>query len=229
MKILIVNILFLIIVISSTYSQKLQSTNTHVLFNVKVMDFSDEARTNERILIEGKTNKKRFSGLSNSKGIYSVLVPKNETYKIKYMELNEYIDYSNLYVPPDSGYFTYEVNVRFESKEIYVLENLNFESNKSEILKDSYTSLNQLYDLLYRKPRIKIEIAGHTDNTGNADLNMTLSQARATSVMNYLTSKGIAKDRIVAIGYGDTMPIAENDTEEGKLKNRRTEVKILTE
>jgi OOP family OmpA-OmpF porin len=80
---------------------------------------------------------------------------------------------------------------------------------------------------LQKNPTIKIEIAGHTDNKGDKKYNQTLSQKRAETVVNYIVKKGIAITRLTAKGYGDTTPIAPNDTEENKAKNRRTELKVL--
>ena len=81
--------------------------------------------------------------------------------------------------------------------------------------------------LIKQNPTIKIEIAGHTDNKGDKKYNQTLSQKRAETVVNYIVKKGIAITRLTAKGYGDTTPIAPNDTEENKAKNRRTELKVL--
>ena len=91
----------------------------------------------------------------------------------------------------------------------------------------SFVELDKLVELLQKNPTIKIEISGHTDNKGDDLYNQTLSQKRAESVVNYLTQKGILKARLTAKGYGKTQPVAPNDTEENKAKNRRTEVKIL--
>jgi outer membrane protein OmpA-like peptidoglycan-associated protein len=79
------------------------------------------------------------------------------------------------------------------------------------------------------KPTLIIEIGGHTDNVGTPESNIKLSQERANAVRNYIINKGIAANRITAKGYGDTMPVADNSTEEGRSKNRRTEVSIIKE
>jgi len=71
---------------------------------------------------------------------------------------------------------------------------------------------------------ISIEVAGHTDSTGTAEYNQRLSQARAETVLNFLASKGIARDRMSARGYGEEKPVASNDTSEGRAKNRRVEL-----
>lgn len=222
-------IAFFTLSLLKAYSQKLESTKDEVLFNVHVMDLSNRPRANERILLEGINSKKGFAGLTDSKGIYSVLVPKGDKYKIMYKEFDEYLDYSKLSVPLDSGFFTFEINIRFEHQEAYTLKNVNFDSDQSVLKTDSYDALNQLVDLMKRQQSIKIEVAGHTDNSGLAEKNLQLSQDRAQSVKNYLVSKGILASRITVNGYGDTEPVSDNETEEGKLLNRRTEIRIIAE
>ena len=91
----------------------------------------------------------------------------------------------------------------------------------------SSPALDDLVDYLKRKPNERIEIGGHTDNVGSDAKNLVLSLERAKSIVEYLISKGISNDRLVAKGYGAEEPIEENTTEEGRQKNRRTEVKIL--
>ena len=75
-------------------------------------------------------------------------------------------------------------------------------------------------------PNLKIEISGHTDNTGSATVNETLSQQRAEAVVTFLTSKGIASSRMRAKGYGASKPVATNNTDDGRQQNRRTEFEI---
>jgi outer membrane protein OmpA-like peptidoglycan-associated protein len=75
-------------------------------------------------------------------------------------------------------------------------------------------------------PTMKIKIEGHTDNAGDDDKNMKLSEDRAAAVKTYLVSKGVSEDRITSEGFGETMPIADNNTAAGKTKNRRVELKV---
>ena len=104
-----------------------------------------------------------------------------------------------------------------------------FDSGKAILKKESYAALNELYDALKMKPAMVIEIAGHTDNVGSKEANQLLSEQRAVSVRAYLIRKGIAANRIQAKGYGDTEPVAYNDSSEGRQQNRRTEVRIISE
>ena len=111
---------------------------------------------------------------------------------------------------------------------VVILENIFFATNSFELSKESEVELNTLLKLMNDNPNIRIEISGHTDNTGNYQHNLTLSEKRSNSVKQWLLDKGIKANRIVAKGYGDSKPIDTNSTTEGKAKNRRTEFKILS-
>lgn len=108
-----------------------------------------------------------------------------------------------------------------------VLNNIYFETGKSLIKADYSTDLEKLIQFLTDNPATRLEIQGHTDNTGSVTLNNKLSQARAESVVKYLNLKGITLDRLTAKGYGQSMPITSNLTEEGRQKNRRVEMKVI--
>jgi outer membrane protein OmpA-like peptidoglycan-associated protein len=114
---------------------------------------------------------------------------------------------------------------------IEILEKIHFETGKSKIAKDSFTLLDEIAAVLVENPDIKqVEIAGHTDNVGNEDTNMKLSQARAEAVMMHLVKKGgVDPERLVAKGYGPTRPVQDNTTEEGRAANRRVEFVILSQ
>jgi outer membrane protein OmpA-like peptidoglycan-associated protein len=104
-----------------------------------------------------------------------------------------------------------------------VLHGINFEVGKANILPSSTDTLNFVAAELLANPEVKVEISGHTDNTGSLNLNKTLSNRRAEAVKNYLVSKGVSADRITTVGYGYAKPIAPNTTAEGRAKNRRIE------
>ncbi|MBK8848348.1 MAG: PD40 domain-containing protein [Bacteroidetes bacterium] len=108
-----------------------------------------------------------------------------------------------------------------------VLKNVFFDSGKFDLKPESNTELTILFNFLNQNPNTKIEISGHTDNTGLAATNLTLSENRAKAVFNYLQSKGIDPLRLKYKGYGDKMPIGDNQTEGGRALNRRTEIKVL--
>ncbi len=116
----------------------------------------------------------------------------------------------------------------------YKLTNIYFKFDKSDIEPEAAVELDKLHDLLEDNPEIKIELGSHTDSVDDEDYNQKLSQRRAQSTVNYLIKKGIAADRLVAKGYGESKPIARNtnpdgtDNKAGRDRNRRTEFKILS-
>ncbi|MBU6342826.1 MAG: OmpA family protein [Bacteroidetes bacterium] len=107
------------------------------------------------------------------------------------------------------------------------LKYINFETGSSKLTEDSKYELDNLVEAMNTYPGMVIEVAGHTDNTGEPAQNKVLSQDRATAVLNYLTTRGISAGRVKANGYGDSKPLAPNDTPENRAKNRRTEFTIL--
>ncbi len=122
---------------------------------------------------------------------------------------------------------------RLEKNKIFVLKNIYFEYDKADIRNDAAKELDKLVVLLNDNPEIKIEMGSHTDSVASEVYNIELSQRRAESTVNYLIRKGIAQERLVAKGYGESRPIARNtnpdgsDNSDGRQKNRRTEFKIL--
>ncbi|MBF0340161.1 MAG: OmpA family protein [Magnetococcales bacterium] len=106
----------------------------------------------------------------------------------------------------------------------WVLDNLHFKIDKAQIEPISFPLLDNVVMVLKSNPNVKVEIQGHTDNTGSPAHNDKLSKDRAASVKKYLTSKGIAANRLSTNGYGATRPVAPNDTLEGRAKNRRVEL-----
>ena len=108
-------------------------------------------------------------------------------------------------------------------------DNLEFETNKDIIFESSKPSLNELALILQKKTTWKLQISGHTDNVGDDNLNMVLSKKRAEALKAYLVSQGIDPSRLITQYYGETKPIATNETPEGRQKNRRVEMKIVFE
>ncbi len=106
-------------------------------------------------------------------------------------------------------------------------DNLEFETGKAIIRNVSYASLEELAELMIKKDKWKIKISGHTDNVGNPASNLQLSKKRAEAVKAFLMSRGVTEDRIFVLYFGQTKPIADNKTEEGRQKNRRVEMQIL--
>ena len=105
-------------------------------------------------------------------------------------------------------------------------QRIHFETGISKIHADSFGLLDSLVDVASDCPDSRIEIAGHTDSSGSEGFNQRLSLVRAESVLDYLINKGIHWERLTAAGYGESHPIADNDTEEGRAQNRRIELTV---
>ncbi len=108
-----------------------------------------------------------------------------------------------------------------------ILENIFFDVDEDDLQEKSVTELRKILRFLKENPRVRIEISGHTDNTGSAAYNDQLSERRANSVANYLTFNGIDPARLIRKGYGSQQPVADNDSEDGRQENRRIEFKII--
>jgi outer membrane protein OmpA-like peptidoglycan-associated protein len=118
--------------------------------------------------------------------------------------------------------------IHLEGSQVRVLQQVHFQTGSATILPDSFPMLQEIVLLLKANPDIKrMRIEGHTDNRGNADMNLDLSKRRAASVRQWLVDHGIDSGRLESEGYGLTRPIASNDTDEGRALNRRVEFKIL--
>ncbi|MCU0371208.1 MAG: OmpA family protein, partial [Bacteroidales bacterium] len=106
-------------------------------------------------------------------------------------------------------------------------ENLEFETGKAVIRSSSFASMNELAALLISKPTWKLRISGHTDDVGSDASNMTLSKNRAQATGKYLQGKGVAPSQIITEWFGETRPIADNTTPDGRQKNRRVEMQVV--
>lgn len=114
-----------------------------------------------------------------------------------------------------------------EVGQVVTLEHLYFATGESEVLQQSYKELIRLKEMLERNPKMKIELRGHTDNQGTVEYNQKLSEDRAKAVADYLIGRGIDRNRLSWIGYGKSLPVADNSTADGRHKNRRVEYRVL--
>jgi outer membrane protein OmpA-like peptidoglycan-associated protein/tetratricopeptide (TPR) repeat protein len=167
---------------------------------------------------------------NSSTGKYLVTLPSGKNYGISVKKENYLFHSENFNLPEGANFQEYDLDIALKKIEIgnsIVLRNIFFDSDKSSIRPESANELERFIGLLKENPTIKVELASHTDADGPVEYNTRLSDSRSAAVVDYLISKGIPASRLVAKGYGETKPIAGNDTPEGKQKNRRTEFKIL--
>jgi outer membrane protein OmpA-like peptidoglycan-associated protein len=215
----------------SQVTATINPTEKLVLVNVTLTDSKDIPRAKDIVIFENIKSKKKYVDTTDAQGKFSLLLPKGETFNVIYKDFLDSTAYSQLEIPNKPGKYTSELSIQIEEPvtKTYTLDNVYFDTGLATLKPSSYKALNDLAEVMKLKTTLVIEIAGHTDNTGTSEINKKLSQDRADAVRNYLIKKGIAATRITAKGYGETEPIAENTTDEGKAKNRRTEVRIIKE
>ncbi|MBS1948483.1 MAG: PD40 domain-containing protein [Bacteroidetes bacterium] len=167
---------------------------------------------------------------TNEKGDYFITLPIGRNYAFN-VNRNGYLffseNFSLSHKAPDS---TYNIDIPLqpiETNAMVVLKNIFFDVNKYDIKPESHVELDEVVALMKENPSVKIEIDGYTDNVGKPSDNQKLSQDRAKSVVSYLSAKGISTTRLSFKGFGETNPVADNGTEEGRAKNRRTELKVV--
>ena len=105
--------------------------------------------------------------------------------------------------------------------------NITFEKNSSDLTKKAIDTLDIALETLRNNPTVRVRIEGHTDSSGSPELNLTISKQRAASVLEYFVNSGIDSARMEAEGFGDQNPIASNDTADGRIQNRRIEIKVI--
>lgn len=119
-----------------------------------------------------------------------------------------------------------EIKEEVKQKVAFAAKNIFFNTGSSQLLKKSFKPLDDVVKILNENPTLLLDVEGHTDNTGTADKNKALSEARANAVKAYLVSKGIDGNRLVAAGYGQDSPVGDNKTAAGRAQNRRSELKL---
>jgi outer membrane protein OmpA-like peptidoglycan-associated protein len=107
------------------------------------------------------------------------------------------------------------------------LNNIFFDFDKTTLRPESIPQLDRVVKFMRDNPTVSVEIGGHTDSKGSDEYNINLSQGRAESVVNYVIEQGVDYSRIIAKGYGESLPVDTNSTDEGRQSNRRVEFKIL--
>ncbi len=165
-------------------------------------------------------------------GAYSIILPYGKKYSFRASQGDYFAISQNVDLSGDSAQYVETQQdlelVPVEVGRVLRLKSVFFDFNKAELLPESYNELDQLVNLLQENPKIQIEIGGHTDHVGADYNNLVLSQKRVKSVLGYLLGRGIAESRMLSKGYGETKPIADNQSEEGRQTNRRVEFTILS-
>lgn len=201
----------------------------------QLIDDNGMALTDARLEVKNTRTEEISEGIVDAEtGHYAVAVTTNDN-KDDYLMVvkKENYSFSSTLIEPTKETFEKPVEVNFEVKPIEAgksveINDIYYATASYQINQKSYAVLKEFAEFLKSNPTVKVEIRGHTDNVGSAQTNITLSNQRAKAVYDYLISKGVSQDKITHKGYGPNMPIADNNTELGRAKNRRTEFYIMS-
>lgn len=206
-------------------------TTNLIAFQGRVFDTHTKEPINATVILENTNKEKPFKTSSDElTGNFLFYIPKSDAYEFMVkapgyitffektsLEPAEQKDklYRNIYLTP------------IRANQIFTLNNLLFERSKANLLDESYVALEKLIGILVENPTLKIELAGHTDGVGSPRAKQTLSYQRVERIKDYLIEFGIDRKRIATVGYGGARPVAPNNNEENRAKNRRVEIKVL--
>ncbi|MCC7244517.1 MAG: PD40 domain-containing protein [Saprospiraceae bacterium] len=194
------------------------------------LDFVDLATGQSYVSVNARANGQALACLPAGKNYALSVSKKNYLFYSENFNLTETASFDapfqlNINLQPIGGDSSTTTPAQAEGKPI-VLRNIFFEVGAATLLSASNQELEQLIGLMRDNPRVRVQINGHTDNQGNDADNQKLSEARAKAVYDALIAKGIPAERLRYKGHGETRPVADNDTEEGRQLNRRTEFEV---
>jgi len=222
------------------HPSEIEATRTHAAMRLFVVDPDNGPIQGIVIKLIAPNGRPYYTDETDSVGYAEVLVPVGQRYRIEYLSLGRSRTTASVEVPEGPNQ-DIRLTMRYRGwrpivlppeedapaeppePEPFVLDGVLFESGSATIQEESYERLDRVVEYMEHRTSARIRIAGHTDNVGNPQRNQQLSEQRAQSVRQYLVDHGIDGDRVEAVGYGDTQPVASNDTEEGRAQNRRIE------
>ena len=208
---------------------------TGVVKDKKTGDFLDA-----RIIVEDLSPKKEgekteatlsIARTDPASGAFQITLPAGKKYGFRAISLGHFEDNQNIDLTQDTVYRELtDVEMLLspvEVGQIVRLNNIFFETGKSELMPESFLELDRTVEFLKNNPNMEIEIGGHTDDIGTETDNQKLSQERAQAVANYIASKGISSSKLKVVGYGESKPLKDNVDDEARQYNRRVEFTVL--
>jgi len=199
----------------------------------KVIDSDNAKGLKAQItLVDNKTNTVMERVYSNdSTGEFKIIIPHGGNYGINTSVDGYLFNSLNFEVPMYSDFQEIETAILMQKVAVgskVVMKNIFFDIGKTDLKNESIGELEQILNLMENNPGVKLQINGHTDNSGDPQTNKTLSLKRAETVMSFLITRGVNSSRLKAVGYGEERPIVSNDDEQGgRAINRRTEIEVL--
>lgn len=219
------------LVMYRNYERDIELIPEKVQVMINVADLKNNSKVRSRILIRNKSRDEVIEVSGNE----LVTLRAGDRYEIEATSDQGYafnsttLDLTN--VEADTEVATADVSMKLmklERNAKLELKDILFESNSFQLSEISFIELERVIKLMKENPKLQVEIAAHTDDVGSDNYNLSLSDKRAQSVVDYLIDNQIPMERFVARGYGESQPIVTNDTEENKAKNRRVELKVLS-
>ena len=226
------------------HPSQITATATQAAMRLFVVDPESGATPGVVIKLTGADGQTYYTAETDSQGYAEVLVPVGQRYEIEYLSLGRRSTTAHVEVPtgpnqdirltlrhrqwhrparPAAPPAEQTASAAPPEPEGLVLDGILFDSGRATIQAESDPRLDRVVEYMTHMTSVRIRIAGHTDNVGDPQRNQALSEARAQAVRAYLLAHGIDASRVEAVGYGDTQPVASNDTEEGRAQNRRIE------
>ena len=198
----------------------------------KVFDRATHKGLPSSVILTDLSTRQVISKLQTDEtGNYLVTLPKGKDYAFNVNRKGYLLFSENFSMSRDNGDTTYHIDIPLqpiEANAAIVLKNIFFDPGKYNLKPESGAELDEVVQLMKDNPTLKIQINGHTDNSGKTAENIPLSENRAKAVTAYLVTRGIAAARLSSKGYGDTQPVADNTSPEGRAKNRRTELTVIS-
>lgn len=211
---------------------KIKATASEAAMKFIVVDKDKGAIPGIVVSMTDPNGKKYFTPETDETGYAEVLVPVGQEYEVVFLSLGRRKIDAKVTVTDEPNQ-NIKLTLRYKNhippgpEAKVVLSGVTFDTGKATIRPESFERLDTVVEYMTHKPGVRIEISGHTDNVGKPAANKSLSQRRAEACRKYLIDKGIDGSRVVAVGYGDEKPVASNEQEEGRQKNRRIEAHEL--
>ena len=228
MKIKSIYLLLIFLLPFFSIAQDLKPRLGYTLVNFSLVNEYEIPYPNARIKLINSENEE-YTLITDSFGQNSLLLKQENTFKIICVVGENIYEYDNqLIIKKEDALITLDVDLKLDFyEEIIELSNLYFMSGQYLIQEKYKDELKNIIDFLIKDKTINIEIAGHTDDIGDQISNQILSEKRVKSLKDFFISKGINKNRIVCVGYGELQPIVKNNDNKSRAKNRRIEIRIL--
>ncbi len=224
---MICSVVALSALVAQVCAKDLAPNKTHAVLNVTYTNYDDVTQSNKKLVFVGQKSGKKISITTDQYGEASFHIPREDTYTILCESLTGPFECGNTpYVSKTAS--SGGITVVFDDTRAE-LTGVTFKAGSAELVPSSLKTLDAAIKGLKLNPKAKVEVQGHTSSDGSDELNQKLSEDRANSVRDYMISKGIAADRLTAVGYGPSQPKADNSTEAGRKANRRIELVVTSE